>query len=179
MIFRWAAESLGLAQPYGTPSATQPPAYVGGIAPPPSPQGKVPVPSSEVPQDIKSFIAAKKPRSDIQFVAAVAYYYQFVAPPSEKKTGLTKEDLRDAFRKVGDRNIPPHPEMTLNNAYQAGLLDREDKGTYAINSVGENFVTMTLPGDSSVRSKKNRAAKKRSAKSGKGARKKAVRGAKA
>jgi hypothetical protein len=36
--------------------------------------------------------------------------------------------------------------MTLNNAYQAGLLDRTEKGIYAINSVGENLVTMTLPG---------------------------------
>ena len=180
MIFRWAAESLGLPQPFGASGATKPPSHVAGTVPPPGPpsQAAPPTPGSS-PQDIKSFVAAKSPRSDVQFAATVAYYYQFVAPPSVKKTAITKEDLVDAFRKVGGRKIPPHPEMTLNNAYLAGLLDRAEKGAYGINSVGENLVTMTLPDGGSTPNKKKKTAKKRSSKSGKGTRKKATNKAKA
>lgn len=180
MIFRWAAESLGLPQPFGVSPATKPPSHVAGTVPPPGPPSQVapPTPGSS-PQDIKSFVAAKSPRSDVQFAATVAYYYQFVAPPSVKKTAITKEDLVDAFRKVGNRKIPPHPEMTLNNAYLAGLLDRAEKGAYGINSVGENLVTMTLPDGGSAPNKKKKTAKKRSSKSDKGTRKKATNKAKA
>jgi hypothetical protein len=64
---------------------------------------------------------------------------------------------------MGGRRIPPHPEMTLNNAYMAGLLDRPEKGQYTINSVGENLVTMTLPGDGSTTDKRRTPARKSSA----------------
>lgn len=176
MIFRWAAESLGLpapfraslpfkpvhhhtAEPVAAADATEIPSYAVSPA------------TSQSSQDIKSFVAAKMPRSDVQFVATVAYYYQFVAPPSEKKAALTKDHLLEAFRKVGGRKIPPHPEMTLNNAYTSGLLDRPEKGVYTINSVGENLVTMTLPGDGSTTNKKLRHVKKRSTASKKGSKK--------
>jgi len=171
MIFRWAAESLGLPPPFEI-SAVK----AGGR----TDTAHVSATSSQVhsqlasasggpTQDIKSFVEAKNPRSDIQFAATVAYYYQFVAPPSDRKAGITKEDLKAAYRLVGGRAIPPHLDMTLNNAYMAGSLDRRDKGTYAINSVGENLVALTLPGDGSTKGKK----KKRKNKSKKKASKKA------
>ena len=171
LVVRWAAESLGLKQSYGPASTTQMQSHTNAIAPsqsPPSPTSA----TGPTAQDIRSFVSAKSPRSDVQFAATVAYYYQFVAPPSEKKTVITKEDLLDAFRTVGSRKIPPHPDMTLNNAYQAGFLDRAEKGSYSINSVGENFVTMTLPGSSGSTAKRVKGAKKRSARTIKGAKKK-------
>jgi len=55
----------------------------------------------------------------------------------------------------------------LNNAQKLGLLDRgSDKGTFAINSVGENLVAMTLPDGASIpKAAKKRVAKKPAKKS--------------
>lgn len=113
--------------------------------------------------DIKTFIAAKKPGRDIQFAAAVAYYYRFEAPAAERKEVINKDDLQEATRKAGRERFG-NPQQTLNNAHTLGLLDRgSEKGTFTINSVGENLVAMTLPGDGTPNSKpqrKKRAPKK-------------------
>ena len=143
MIFRWAAETLGLPVPFQSavrPPAESPPLRLG--SPPPTSTTGV----SGAGTDIQSFVNAKNPRSDTQFAATVAYYYQFIAPQAERKKSITEEDLLDACRKVG-RERPKQPYMTLNNAFHAGLLDRPAKGAFSINSVGENLVAMTLPGD--------------------------------
>ena len=137
MIFRWAAESLGL-RASGADRLTTP-----GAAPTPST-----APASRTAQDIQSFVKAKSPRSDVQFATTVAYYYQFEAPESERKTSISESDLVDACRKVG-RERPQKPYFTLNNAFHAGLLDRPEKGTFAINAVGENLVALTLPSQES------------------------------
>jgi hypothetical protein len=156
MVFRWAAESLGLnLQP-------NPP---GSGAPAPTPQAgaaratPAKTTASGV-QDIKSFIAAKNPRSDMQFATAVAYWHQFVAPEAERKKSINEEDLLEACRKA-DRERPKKPYFTLNNAFNAGLLDRPQKGEFSVNSVGENLVAMTLPDDGSVKAKAAKKGKKR------------------
>jgi len=160
MVFRWAAESLGLTLPSGAN---------------PSPTSTAPTPTQTVPpqttsvvtlqstaaQDIKSFIVAKNPHSDVQFATAVAYWYQFIAPESEKRKSITENELLEACRKV-DRERPDRPYLTLNNAFHAGLLDRPKKGEFSVNAVGENLVAMTLPSDGSPKSK---AAKKSNKKS--------------
>ena len=118
-------------------------------------------------QDIRSFFAAKNPRSDIQFAATVAYYYQFEAPPAERKTCINKDDLQEATRKTGRERLAL-PAQTLRNAHAQGLLDRGDEtGTFCINTVGENLVAMTLPGDgnSAAKRQKKPRAKKAGAKS--------------
>ncbi len=58
------------------------------------------------------------------------------------------------------------PDQTLRNAHMLGLLNKGDEpGTFCVNTVGENLVAMTLPGDGTApqrRAKKtpaNRAAK--------------------
>jgi hypothetical protein len=103
--------------------------------------------------DIKTFIAAKRPRKDVQFAATVAYYYRFEAPQAERKDEINKDDLQEATRKAGRERFG-NPLQTLNNAHTLGLLDRgSDKGTFTINSVGENLVAMTLPGDGTTGSK--------------------------
>jgi hypothetical protein len=149
MIFRWAAESLALPEPFvslgsarrPTESVSQP-LTIGGN-------------SAKESQDILSFVNAKKPRSDVQFAAVVAYYYQFVAPESERKSSISEADLIDSCRKVG-RGRPQKPYFTLNNAFHAGLLDRPEKGSFSINSVGENLVALTLPGGDSSESSRKR-----------------------
>lgn len=160
MIFRWAAESLGIAGPIAVSNPASPPSsphvplpHQGAHAQPGGQSGTAST------QNIKTFVTAKSPKSDVQFAATIAYYYQFLAPPAERKTSITQEDLLDACRKA-DRQRPPNPYQTLNNAFHLGLLDRPEKGTFSINSVGENLVAMTLPGDASVPAPKKRAAKK-------------------
>jgi hypothetical protein len=159
-IFRWVAEKLGLPQPFATVVHTSPP--LAG-----TPPGVTPLAQAHVPptpgggtMDIKTFVATKKPRRDVQFAAAVAYYYRFEAPPAERKEAINKDDLQEATRKAGRERFG-NPLQTLNNAHTLGLLDRGlEKGTFTINSVGENLVAMTLPGDGTTSAKPPR--KKRS-----------------
>lgn len=100
--------------------------------------------SSAAPTDIKQFTASKAPKSDQQFAAVVAYFYRFVASEAERKDAITAEDLKDAARKVGRKR--PH-RVTLNNAKNAGYLDAAERGNFKINTVGENLVAVTLPGN--------------------------------
>jgi hypothetical protein len=135
-ILRWAAEKLGLSQPQRTtPQST-------GAAPAAGSQTEAV--RSTGTTDIKSFVASKKPKNDSQFAAVVAYYYGFVAP--ETKDSIKKADLLDACRKANYPR-PPSPGQTLRNAVNAGLLDKAERGAFSINSVGENLVAVTLPGD--------------------------------
>ncbi len=164
-IFRWAAEKLGLKTPFV--SATMP---AGGA---PIPQGAQATPSPPPPsgalaangQDIRSFAASKNPRSDVQFAATVAYYYQFEAPPAERKKCINKDDLQEATRKTGRERLK-RPDQTLRNAHMLGLLDKgDDPGTFCVNTVGENLVAMALPGDGTTAQRRaNKAPAKRAAK---------------
>jgi hypothetical protein len=143
-IFRWVAEKLGLPQPFGPSVHTLPTISPASSTILPTPSHQQPGPSSV---DIKSFIANKRPRSDVQFAAAVAYYYRFEAPVAERKDAINKDDLQEATRKVGRERFA-NPLQTLNNAHTLGLLDRgSEKATFTINSVGENLIAMTLPGE--------------------------------
>jgi hypothetical protein len=151
-IFRWAAEKLGLPQPFGPTVHSALPS--GKASEQGAPESFTPFPSSTgTTKDIKTFIAAKKPNKDIQFAAAVAYYYRFEAAPAERKDAIDKDDLQEATRRAGRERFG-NPSATLNNAHKLGLLDRgSEKGTFTINSVGENLVAMTLPGNGSMNSK--------------------------
>jgi hypothetical protein len=55
-----------------------------------------------------------------------------------------------------------NPTQTLRNAKTLGYLDGTSPGEFGINSVGENLVAMTLPGNSeaAVRGRKTKKAKK-------------------
>lgn len=146
-IFRWAGEKLGMTVEesggIGVATPAQSTAPTGGM---PSSAGGL-APGSA--QDIKSFVAAKDPRNDVQFAATVAYYYQFEAQPASRKTSIKAPDLQDACRQAGRKRLK-HPGQTLRNAHMLGLLDKgDDAGVFSINSVGENLVAMTLPSTSS------------------------------
>jgi len=136
-ILRWAREKLGLwvsssSQDKRTPFS-------------PVEQERSPSSASRPPVDIKAFLNVKQPTSERQLAAAVAYYYRFEAPETQRKEAITKDDLLNACR-LADWDRPKKPEQTLVNAQHAGLLDKgSERGAYIINSVGENLVAMTLP----------------------------------
>lgn len=160
-ILRWAMEKAGLPQPVGP----LPPVGSSGTG---SSTGQVPpIPPSHAGAssalngtlDIKSFIDEKQPRSDVQFAATVAYYLRFEASPAERKDYIGGEDLQEACRKA-KRDRLKNPYQTLKNAHSLGLLDKgSEKATFAINTVGENLVAMTLPGEGKVAAKPGKARK--------------------
>lgn len=162
-IFRWAAEKLGTSLPAASghiqPTATPPP--------PPAHHGiNPPAANPSATTNIKTFMAEKRPRNDVQYAAAVAYFYRFEAPQAERKEAINKDDLQEATRKSG-RDRFSNPLNTLGNAHKMGLLDKAgEKGTFTINSVGENLVAMTLPDGGSVKKSpaKQKAAKKKGSK---------------
>lgn len=162
-IFRWVAEKLGLPQPFAASvhAPPPPPGTPPGVT---SPAAPVPPPPPGGTKDIKTFIAEKNPAKDVQFAAAVAYYFRFEAPPAERKDAINKEDLQDATRRAGRPRFG-NPFNTLSNAHQLGLLDKgSEKATFTINSVGENLVAMTLPGTGNSVPKAKRVKKKAVAK---------------
>jgi len=153
-ILRWVVEKMGLPQiivvsPTGVSSAPSPSSGSNlSMSPPPR---NAPAKSGGV--DIKSFIDEKRPRSDVQFAAAVAYYLRFEAPSDERKDAINKDDLQEACRKA-KRDRLKIPYQTLLNAHKLGLLDKgSEKATFAINTVGENLVAMSLPGEGKSTSK--------------------------
>lgn len=140
-ILRWACEKLGLtigvSTSVGGSSGSGKGAHEAGVVS--GVHGKQIV-------SIREFVAQKNPRSDNQFAAAVAYYYRFEAPESERKDAVGAADLQEACRQAG-RNRLGDPGKTLRNAHSVGLLDKAgEAGNYKINTVGENLVAMTLPG---------------------------------
>jgi hypothetical protein len=133
-VIRWAREKLGLSAPRGDP----PP----GLTAPSFQQ------QSQREMDIKTFVNSKNPKAGTHFVATVAYYLRFEAPDAERKEYIRAADLQDASRQVGRERLKD-PGKTLRNAHTTGLLDKgPERGTYVINTVGENLVAMTLPASS-------------------------------
>jgi hypothetical protein len=130
-ILRWAREKLGLSTPgISEQSEDRPPALKEVQAP--------------AGTDIKSFVAAKKPGTDQDFAATVAYFWKFEAPAANRKDIISADDLQEACRLV-NRDRLQQPSKTLLNAHAAGLLDKgSERGTYEISTVGENMVAMTL-----------------------------------
>jgi len=140
-IVRWASEKLGLTKP---PGQTTSPAHVAVTAHAVDSESSSAGLESRA-GNIKQFLAEKDPKSETQFAAAVAYYYRFEVPEKEKKETITREDLLEACRQAGRPRLN-NPAQTLVNAHAAGLLDKgKEKGTYSVNTVGENLVAMTLP----------------------------------
>jgi len=139
-VLRWVSESLGIAQMI--------PQHRDPTPPNPTPELRSLSPSLGA-TDIKSFIASKEPKSDNQFAATVAYFYRFVAPQHERRESITADILQEATR-LGARARLGDPGKTLRNAKDMGYLDPTDRGEFKINTVGENLVAMTLPGQGRV-----------------------------
>ena len=141
-IIRWAREKTGLSiAPADTARIAAPAAPGLAAIVAPKTDAVAPQPSSA---NIKQFVESKSPKSDLHFAAVVAYFHRFNAPEAERKNVVTPEDLQEACRKA-DRERLKNPGQTLINAFHAGLLDREARGEFGINAVGENLVAMALP----------------------------------
>jgi hypothetical protein len=112
---------------------------------------------------MKTFVATKAPKSDVQFAATVAYYYRFEAPAASRRETIDGDTLQEAARLAG-RSRLGNPRATLSNAKTLGYLDGNAPGEFSINSVGENLVAMTLPGTPEGGGKANRIKKTRRAK---------------
>jgi hypothetical protein len=164
-IIRWVREKLQLP----TGDTIAPPTKPNAPESPLRAQGDA---TASARQDIKSFVAEKKPSSDMQFAATVAYYFAFEAPAGKRKDSITADDLQDACRQV-ERHRLSSPIKTLLNAHASGLLDKAgERGAYKINTVGENLVAVTLPaGTANSGGKKPKRKKGSRTRSGKQARK--------
>ena len=138
LALKFAAETLGLALPAAMSVVATAP--VQSLQPSPlhvaSSAGHSP--------DIKSFTSMKAPKSDQQFAAVVAYFYQFESKADERRDAIDAEVMKDAARLV-NRSQAPQWIMTLNNAKNAGYLDTAGSGKFKLSSVGENLVAITLP----------------------------------
>jgi hypothetical protein len=141
-VLRWVAEGLGVpVASAGSGISEQ------WIRTAPTAQGPQSMPLENLaPKDIKSFMGEKNPRSDVQFAAAVAYYYRFEAPPAQRRDTIDAKLLQEATRLVGRARFA-NPRFTLNNAKSQGYLDASARGEFSINTVGENLVAMALPGE--------------------------------
>jgi len=176
-VLRWISEGFGITM---APQVPHP--HVEARAPGTATQliSELSSPSAglrSVSRDIKSFIAEKAPKNDMQFATAAAYYYRFDAPPAQRRDAIDREVLQEAARLAG-RSRLLDPLKTLNNAKGAGYLDTAGRGQFAINSVGENLVAMALPADGSTTSAKKGRTKNAKHK-GKQSTKKGARGKKA
>lgn len=164
-VLRWVAESLGLDIASPPPAERRPldTSIPAGGTPAP-PRDLQHPPRQQGSQDIKTFVESKRPRSDVQFAAVVAYYYRFEVAAENRRDSIDVKALQDAARLAGRRR-PPKPHATLNNAKNLGYLDSSERGQFRISSVGENLVAMTLPGSGRDRNrdKTNRKRKSHSA----------------
>jgi hypothetical protein len=160
-IIRWVSESLSLAAVPARTTGQGPPPLIS----PPAHSG--PPHGGHAGERIKAFVEEKKPKSDIQFAAVVAYFHRFEASGPEQKDAITADDLREATRLAGWSRFKT-PSVPLNNAVKQGYLDRAERGAFKVNAVGENLVAMTLPGaggdSNGPRPARRKASKKRTKK---------------
>ena len=133
-VLRYVSESLGLKSTISAGSSPSSAIFSPTVSA--SPAGRV--------LDIRQFSNSKEPKTDQQFAAVVAYYYQFEAPPESRKDAINANDLANAARLV-DRRRPS--KYALYNAQAQGYLDAIGKGQFKLSTVGENLVAIGLGGE--------------------------------
>lgn len=152
-ILRWVRERLSMPN---MPTATALPSAL--ITPAqPATLGSSPATG---PQDIRTFVQSKDPKTENQLAAVVAYFHRFLATGGERKETIGSDDLLDACRKA-DRPRIKRPANVLVNAFHEGLLDRAERGTYKLSTVGENLVAMVLPAAGTAPVKRRPAGRKK------------------
>jgi hypothetical protein len=155
-ILRWVREKIGLAPAARMLPEARIPQPILPVAPARQAEQSVPPQAPASIKDIKTFVTAKNPRNDVQFAATVAYFHRFEAPPDQRKNEIDAAILQEACRLAGRARLN-NPLMTLHNAKKLGLLDSgSEKGRFTINTVGENLVAMTLPGQTDASAKGSR-----------------------
>jgi hypothetical protein len=116
-ILTWVAEGLGVVLHGASVPAVPPTVASSAITAPATPASPLPQSPSI---DIKTFVATKSPKSDVQFAATVAYYYRFEAPAANRRETIDGDALQEAARLAG-RNRLGNPRGTLNNAKSLGI----------------------------------------------------------
>ena len=139
LALQFAMQTLRLAPPTAASTPATAPAHSHAL------HAHAAAPAPGQPPDIKSFTAAKAPKSDQQFAAVAAYYYQFEAPVSERRETVDPDLLKAAGRLSGYGQATDW-RATLNNAMRSGYFNRAGRGEFALSSVGENLVAITLGG---------------------------------
>lgn len=157
LALKFAIETLALQLPAALSSAAMLPVQSHQ----PTPQ--YPSNAADHSTDIRSFTLMKGPKSDQQFTAVVAYFYQFEARPDDRKEAIDADIMKEAARLAGRPQVSRW-NMTLTNAKNAGYLDAAGNGKYKLSSVGENLVAITLPGDGTPGRGKSNSANKKSPK---------------
>jgi hypothetical protein len=160
LALKFAMETLGLHLPSAMSPATMP----SGFSPQQEPQHMAN--NADHSTDIRSFTAMKAPKSDQQFTAVIAYFFQFKSRLDERKDVIDADIMKEAARLAGRPQVARW-NMTLTNAKNAGYLDGAGNGKYKLSSVGENLVAITLPGNGGGSGGTNGASKKPKKKSSK------------
>lgn len=140
LALQFAMQTLRLTAPTAHPTPTP------ALTHPHAPNTQVVASAPGQPTDIKSFTTAKAPKSDQQFAAVAAYYYQFEAPEGERRETIDPDVLKSAGRLSGYGQAKDW-RATLNNAMRSGYFNRSGRGEFALSSVGENLVAITLGGN--------------------------------
>lgn len=97
-----------------------------------------------VPTDIKTLKKEKKPGAATEMAAIIAYYLSEIAPPTDRKNTVNKNDLEKYFKQANFQ-LPGSMRVVLPNAKQAGYFDFVGEGEYKLNPVGYNLVVHSLP----------------------------------
>lgn len=115
---------------------------------------------------ILDFYTQKKPSSDIQATALVAFFYSEMAEQEERSSFVDADILKKGF-KACNHPMPENIPQTLRNAKNYGYLDSAgEAGKFKLTPTGYNLVAHSLPsGDKAVvPSKKKRTRKVRTKK---------------
>lgn len=135
-------------------------------------EGAVTKPSPRI-IDIRTFFEEKKPSSDIEAAAVVAFYYEHLAPIDERRDSIKAQTLKKAFKQAKWK-LPPRPIITLSNARSAGYLESgPETGSYRLNAIGYNLVEHTLGREKSEDLTPKRKKRKRKKAAGKAKKKRA------
>ncbi len=100
LALKFAMETLGLQLSAASSPAAALPFHSPQLPPPHAP-------SAEHSTNIRSFTAMKAPKSDQQFTAVVAYFYQLESKPDERKEAIDADVMKEA----APRWVAPSPAL--------------------------------------------------------------------
>jgi hypothetical protein len=96
------------------------------------------------PTDIRSFRAAKSPKSAREMACVVAFYLQELAPEGQRADSVSAPELEKYFKQAQFK-LPEKIGQVLPDAKRSGYFDSAAHGKYKLNAVGYNLVAHKLP----------------------------------